>query len=196
MTGDALGPITLILAPAGGQFELRAGSKEQGPMGWLVWLRQQRPPSLSPTPSAHPPCAAKCRAVAAPKGSLSSHLECIQVRAARPSTPSTLSLLHPAALGCAGRVPGGEPLCWLSPRPENPPLQTPHGFCSAVPSPERLPCPLWGTSAAKHSVICLVTTLCLSCYNARSLRVGFLSVLSTAVSPGTEPAINRSPINA
>lgn len=103
-------------------------------MGWLVWLRQPRPRSLSPTPSAHPPHAAKCKAVAAPEGSP------LTSNASRSGQPGSWRPLPPQALRFILRlsdvlcIPGPEPLCWLPRGPENAPLQTPHGFCSAVPS--------------------------------------------------------------
>lgn len=72
-TGGAPVPITSF-------WHLREGSvsQEQGPGSRVPWagsrglagvLKQPRPRSVSPTPSAHPPHAAKCEAVAAPKGS-------------------------------------------------------------------------------------------------------------------------------
>lgn len=144
-TGGAPVPITSF-------WHLREGSvsQEQGPGSRVPWAGSRglagvaeaaKTPLCEPDAQCSPSTRSQMRGG---RGSqrLSSHFECIRVRAAwlvgaaptpgSPRRPRSLhSILRLLDTLC---VPGWEPLCWLPPGPENAPLQTPHGFCSAVPS--------------------------------------------------------------
>lgn len=171
----------MLQSPSPSFRPLREGSlsKEPGPTGWLVWLRPQRPHS---EPDAQ--CSSKGKAAAAPRGSP------LTSNASRSGQPGSWRLLTPrrchqalhpvhalSAPSCGSRA------CWL-PLCLRTLLSRPL-VASVQLSPCRACLPLSplvrALTAAGHSVI-RSPPLPLQC---RLIEGRALSVLSTAVSPGT-----------